>query len=166
MSSKLDLSLDDLCRVDKGGGGKAASKATTNRASRRTSPYGAPARRVTTGGGGGGGGAGAHSCSVYVGNLAYEVSWQDLKDHCKQAGDVRHADVLLENGTGRSKGCGIVVFGTPRDAQNAIEMLHDTELKGRPIFVREDREAGALQSSSRGGGAAPVSGGWLGPLLV
>jgi len=83
------------------------------------------------------------------------VSWQDLKDHCKQAGDVRHADVLLENGTGRSKGCGIVVFGTPRDAQNAIKMLHDTELKGRPIFVREDREAGAPQSSSRGAGAAP-----------
>jgi len=60
--------------------------------------------------------------------------------------------VLLENGTGRSKGCGIVVFGSPKDAQTAIDTLHDTDLKGRAIFVREDREAGAGGGSGGGGG--------------
>ena len=43
----------------------------------------------------------------------------------------------------RSKGCGIVVFKTPDQARTAIRDLHDTELDGRQIFVREDREAGS-----------------------
>lgn len=77
---------------------------------------------------------------VYVGNLSWDVSWQDLKDHMKRAGGtVLHADVLLEN-SGRSKGCGLVEFASVKDATNAILKLNDTELKGRPIFIREDRE--------------------------
>ena len=51
------------------------------------------------------------------------------------------ADVMQE-GPGRSKGCGIVVFADERDAQRAIAELNETELKGRNIFVREDREVG------------------------
>mmetsp|Transcript_15996 Transcript_15996/g.40657 ORF Transcript_15996/g.40657 Transcript_15996/m.40657 type:complete len:154 (+) Transcript_15996:921-1382(+) len=43
---------------------------------------------------------------------------------------------------GRSKGCGIVEYTNAEDAQEAIRALHDTELKGRAIFVREDREPG------------------------
>ncbi|EQC41975.1 hypothetical protein SDRG_00824 [Saprolegnia diclina VS20] len=76
---------------------------------------------------------------VYVGNLSWSVKWQDLKDHMKQAGNVLHADVMLEP-TGRSKGCGIVEYDTPEAAQRAIQMLTDTKLDNRPIFVREDRE--------------------------
>ena len=87
-------------------------------------------------------GAAKGGASVYVGNISWEVSWQDLKDHFRQAGDVLHADVMMEAGTGRSKGCGIVTFGSARDAAKAINTLRDTEIKGRPIFVREDREAG------------------------
>lgn len=41
---------------------------------------------------------------------------------------------------GRSKGCGLVEFATPEEAQNAIQTLHDSELDGRKIFCREDRE--------------------------
>ena len=48
---------------------------------------------------------------------------------------------------GRSKGCGIVEFSTPEEAQEAIKTLTDTEIKGRMIFVREDRET----TSSAGG---------------
>ena len=89
---------------------------------------------------GGGGGGSAHR--VYVGNLSWETSWQDLKDHFRTAGEVTHADVMQEQ-DGRSKGCGIVSFVSARDAANAIRQLHDTELQGRKIFVREDREASA-----------------------
>jgi RNA recognition motif-containing protein len=78
---------------------------------------------------------------VFVGNLAWEVAWQDLKDHMRAAGHVLHADVL-RNPDGRSKGCGIVEFSSPEEAQVAIETLNDSLLKNRPIFVREDREAG------------------------
>jgi RNA recognition motif-containing protein len=42
---------------------------------------------------------------------------------------------------GRSKGCGIVEFATPDEAQRAITELNDTELMGRMVFVREDRES-------------------------
>jgi RNA recognition motif-containing protein len=86
---------------------------------------------------------------VYVGNLSWDVAWQDLKDHMREAGEVIHAEVIREH-TGRSKGCGIVEFASEEDAQNAITLLTDTELKGRMIFVREDRET----SSQAGSGAS------------
>lgn len=77
---------------------------------------------------------------VYVGNLSWDVTWQDLKDHMKRAGGtVLHAEILLESG-GRSKGCGLVEFGSVKDATDAILKLNDTVLNGRPIFIREDRD--------------------------
>ena len=111
-------------------------------------------------GGGGGGGGGVAGACVYVGNLSWETTWQDLKDHFRAAGEVSHADVMQEH-DGRSKGCGIVSFASARDAANAIRQLHDTELQGRKIFVREDREAetgGLPAPGSRGGrgGGAPA----------
>lgn len=97
-------------------------------------------------GGRGGGSRGGNSTSVYVGNLAYETSWQDLKDHMRQAGNVDQANVL-QSDEGRSKGCGIVMYQNSRDAVRAINELQNSVLHGRPIFVREDREKGG-----RGGG--------------
>ncbi|GMH71572.1 hypothetical protein TrST_g1376 [Triparma strigata] len=79
------------------------------------------------------------SCRVYVGNLAWDVAWQDLKDHMRTSGSVTFAEVMSES-DGRSKGCGVVEYSTPDSAKNAIAELNDTELKGRMIFVREDRE--------------------------
>ena len=93
---------------------------------------------------------------VYVGNLSWDTSWQDLKDHFRQAGEVQHADVLI-GADGRSKGCGLVTFSTAREAAHAIETLHDTTLGNRSIFVREDREA-VLPGlpAPAGRGAAPA----------
>lgn len=76
---------------------------------------------------------------VYVGNLSWNVKWQELKDHMKTAGTVVHADVL-ELANGRSKGCGLVEYATEDEAAKAIAELNNTELEGRLIFVREDRE--------------------------
>lgn len=92
------------------------------------------------------------NCRVYVGNLSWNVKWQDLKDHMKEAGEVVHADVL-ESYNGRSRGCGLVEYSTEEEAQNAIDTLHDTELDGRMIFVREDREpnSGSIGSFAKGG---------------
>mmetsp|Transcript_25769 Transcript_25769/g.60412 ORF Transcript_25769/g.60412 Transcript_25769/m.60412 type:complete len:482 (+) Transcript_25769:186-1631(+) len=81
----------------------------------------------------------SQSRRVYVGNLSWDVTWSELKDHMRSAGDVVRADVICEH-NGRSKGCGIVEFETEEGAQNAIETLTHTELRGRTIFVREDRE--------------------------
>jgi len=102
----------------------------------------------------GGGGPGGRNnnqwgnVSVYVGNLSYETTWQELKDHMRRVGNIDKADILQGN-DGRSKGCGIVIYQNPKEAQRAIRELQNSELNGRPIFVREDRESG---SSSGGGG--------------
>ena len=153
----MDQSLDDLIAESKKSGGPQR----TSKAKSRPGPYsenmfngrgggrgrGRGGGRFGGGGGRGGfagrgrGGGGAPGCSLYVGNLDWGVAWQDLKDHFKQCGHVISADVMQE-GPGRSKGCGIVVFADERDAQRAIAELNETELKGRNIFVREDREVG------------------------
>lgn len=103
-------------------------------------------------------GGSSASTSVYVGNLAYETSWQDLKDHMRKAGNVDQANMLTQE-DGRSKGCGIVVYQSTRDAQRAIRELQNTELDGRPIFVREDREQGGGRGGNRGGGSHRGGGG-------
>ena len=102
---------------------------------------------------------------VFVGNLAFETSWQDLKDHFRQAGEVLHADIML-GPDGRSKGCGLVTFASAHDATNAISTLHDSVLHSRSIFVREDREPsapapggfGGGKGGGRVGGATPTAG--------
>lgn len=87
-------------------------------------------------------GAERQGCRVYVGNLAFEVTWKELKDHFRQVGEVIRADVMCEGNVegGRSKGYGIVEYKTPEEAEQAIG-LTDTEIFGRKIFVREDRES-------------------------
>lgn len=84
---------------------------------------------------------GSSGTSVYIGNLSYETSWQDLKDHMRAAGNVDKADIITGS-DGRSRGCGVVIYQKPQEAARAIRELHNSTLNGRPIFVREDREQG------------------------
>lgn len=87
---------------------------------------------------------------VFVGNLSWRTSWQNLKDHMRSAGNVRFADIFYERTGGpdqrrkgwrpRSKGCGVVEYETVEDAQNAIEELNETELDGRKIFIQPDKK--------------------------
>ena len=85
---------------------------------------------------------------VYIGNLSWGVSWQDLKDHMREAGEVTRADIMT-GPDGRSKGCGIVEYATVEEAKKAVLTLNDTELNGRQIFVREDREERGSRSGNR-----------------
>jgi len=81
------------------------------------------------------------SARLYVGNLSYESTWQSLKDHFKNSGNVTRADVQQDN-DGRSKGYGFVEFTNPHEAASAYAQLNNSYLDGRQIFVREDREEG------------------------
>ncbi|KAL9551808.1 hypothetical protein MBANPS3_004079 [Mucor bainieri] len=78
-------------------------------------------------------------CRVYVSNLPFEVTWHQLKDFMREAGQVAHVDVL-KMANGRSKGCGVVEYRYPEDAKRAIHTMNKAEFMGRPVFVREDRE--------------------------
>jgi len=82
---------------------------------------------------------GVQANRLFIGNLPYKVSWQDLKDHMRGAGEVVYATVL-NDGRGRSRGCGIVEYATHEQAVGAIAKFHDTPFGERNIFVREDRE--------------------------
>lgn len=94
---------------------------------------------------------------LYVGNLAYSVTEQDLRDLFSQAGELQDVMLIVERDTRRSKGFGFVEFITEADAQKAIEMFHDQELQGRRLTVnvarpREERGGGGGGGGYRGGG--------------
>ena len=75
---------------------------------------------------------------VFVDGIPPGISWQDLKDHFKEAGNVVFASVSIDSNTGKSKGHGIVQYETTTMAQNAIHIMRDFPLNGSPLFVRED----------------------------
>ena len=62
---------------------------------------------------------------MYVGNLSYRTSWQDLKDHFRQCGDIEYCDILADRSEGmiRSAGAGLIRFKTPEQAKVAIETM-------------------------------------------
>jgi RNA recognition motif-containing protein len=80
------------------------------------------------------------SCQLYVGNLSFQTTWQELKDHFRQCGRVDHADVI-EGPDGRKKGFGIVKFSNIDEAERAIDELDGVELNGRELEVRFDKRA-------------------------
>ena len=104
------------------------------------------------GGYGGGGSSSSTSGSVYVWNLSYETTWQELKDLMKTIGPVDQATILTGGPDGGSTGAGIVSFSRSSDAQRAIRELQETELSGRNIRIREERSGGGGSGSSSGGG--------------
>ncbi|KAL3941444.1 MAG: hypothetical protein SGARI_000600 [Bacillariaceae sp.] len=75
---------------------------------------------------------------VFVKNIPQGVSWQDLKDHFRTAGNVVFASVSVDVNTGVSKGHGIVQFETTAMAQNAIDIMAEHPMEGNVLFVRED----------------------------
>ncbi|CAM9882306.1 unnamed protein product, partial [Phaeothamnion confervicola] len=88
--------------------------------------------------GGGGGPTGAGPIrQLFVGNLPYDYTWNQLKDLFKTCGDVQRADIMLDVSK-RSKGWGLVRFASANEAANAVVRLHGVSIGGRAIEVRED----------------------------
>ncbi len=74
---------------------------------------------------------------VFVGNLAFKTTSEELKAHMATASANIVVAEIIAYASGRSKGCGLVEFKTVADAAKAINTLTNTELGGRKIFVRE-----------------------------
>jgi len=100
---------------------------------------------------------------LYVGNLNYAATTQDLTDHFCQAGTVLEAIIPTDRDSGRSRGFGFVTMGSENEAMDAIEKLNDSDMLGRPIkvkitFPKEDRprrsydDRGGDRGGYRGGG--------------
>lgn len=75
------------------------------------------------------------STKLYVGNLPYSVTSDELNNIFSAVGKVVSAQVITFADSGRSKGFGFVEMATEEDAQNAIDSLNDTDVGGRKIRV-------------------------------
>jgi RNA recognition motif-containing protein len=87
--------------------------------------------------------------NIYVGNLSYEVTQEDLERAFEAFGLVESVKVVKDNYSGRSKGFGFVEMPDSAEAHSAIDGLNGKDLKGRAIKVDKAR---SRTESSRGGG--------------
>jgi len=85
--------------------------------------------------------------NIYVGNLSYEVTEEDLQNAFEGFGQIESLKIIKDNYSGRSKGFGFVEMSNNADAQSAINGLNDKELKGRALKVNTARP----RTESRGG---------------
>jgi RNA recognition motif-containing protein len=96
------------------------------------------------------------SKKLYVGNLAFQTTSQDLQDLFAQAGTVESASVIEDRDTGRSKGFAFVEMSTDEEAAAAIDQFNGRELAGRMLKVNEARPR---ESRGGGGGGRGFGGG-------
>jgi RNA recognition motif-containing protein len=96
---------------------------------------------------------------LYVGNLPYKTTDEDLTDLFGQAGPVDNVRVMRDQATGRARGFGFVEMTTDEAAQKAIEQFHQYELDGRALVVNEARPREAGGFGGGGGGRGGYGGG-------
>lgn len=77
---------------------------------------------------------------IYVGNLPWATTSDDLRDMFSQHGEVESAEVISDRETGRSRGFGFVAMTSDEATAKAIEALNGHDLDGRPLVVNEARE--------------------------
>ena len=94
---------------------------------------------------------------LYVGNLSFRTTSDELKDLFSQAGEVESASVIEDRETGRSRGFGFVEMATSEGGAAAITQFNGYELGGRALTVNEARP-----KADRGGGGGGGRGGYGG----
>ena len=97
------------------------------------------------------------SIKLYVGNLSFQTSSEDLRDLFSQAGTVESASVVEDRDTGRSRGFGFVEMATREEGEAAIQQFNGKEFGGRNLNVNEARPR-----EDRGGGGGGGRGGFGG----
>ncbi len=102
------------------------------------------------------------SMKLYVGNLSFNTSSQELENMFAEAGTVQSTNIIEDRDTGRSRGFAFVEMSSKEEGQNAISILNGKEINGREILVneakpREDR--GGSNNRSGGGSRGGYNGG-------
>ncbi len=102
---------------------------------------------------------------LFVGNLSFDTTENDLQDAFAAHGVVTEANLMTDRATGRPRGFGFVTMSSPEEAQKAIEAMNGANLDGRNLTVNEARpkeERGGSgfrrerQGGSRGGYGRPL----------
>ena len=94
---------------------------------------------------------------IYVGNLSFQTSENDLSDLFAQFGEVESVKIITDRDTGRSKGFGFVEMGED-SAEKAISQLNGKELNGRALTVNEAKPM--VKKDFGGGGRGGGRGGY------
>jgi cold-inducible RNA-binding protein len=90
---------------------------------------------------------------LFVGNLPFQTTDQDLGDLFASAGKVESVNLMRDQATGRARGFGFVEMATDEDAQNAIQQLNNYAFGGRNLTVNEARPKTNGGGGGFGGGA-------------
>jgi RNA recognition motif-containing protein len=99
------------------------------------------------------------STRLYVGNLNFRTTSDELREVFSQAGEVENATVVEDRDTGRSRGFGFVEMATAEGAAAAIEQFNGREFGGRNLTVNEARPREDRGGGGRGGGYGGGGGG-------
>jgi RNA recognition motif-containing protein len=79
------------------------------------------------------------SAKLFVGNLTFTATENDLQDYFAQAGVVVSVNIMQDRMTGRSRGFAFIEMASKEDAEKAIQMFHSKDFQGRPLTVNEAR---------------------------
>jgi RNA recognition motif-containing protein len=101
---------------------------------------------------------------LYVGNLSFNTTENELQELFSQAGAVQEVTLMQDKFTGKSRGFAFVTMGSEQDAQNAISKLNGQTVEGRALTVNEarPREARPPGGGGRGYGGGGGGGGYGG----
>jgi cold-inducible RNA-binding protein len=97
------------------------------------------------------------STKLYVGNLSFDITEDDLRDMLSQHGAVNEINVIMDKATGRARGFAFVTMNTEEGATAAIQKLNGSDWKGRALTVNEARPREERSGDGRGygGGSRP-----------
>ena len=88
--------------------------------------------------------------NIYVGNLSYDVTEQDLRTAFEAYGAISSVSIISDKYTGKSKGFGFVEMGSETEGQAAIDGLNGKEIKGRALSVNQAKPRAAAGKPDRG----------------
>ena len=94
---------------------------------------------------------------LYIGNLAFQTTDQDLSGLFSQAGTVNSANIVTDRDSGFSRGFGFIEMSSKEEGESAISMFNGKDVEGRSLKVnearpREDRGNGGFSGGNRNGG--------------
>jgi cold-inducible RNA-binding protein len=92
------------------------------------------------------------SMKLYVGNLSFDTSSQDLEDVFGEVGTVESVNIIEDRDTGRSRGFGFVEMSSKEEGNNAIKEFDGKEVNGRQLKVNEAKPRDNSGGGNRGGG--------------